>query len=54
MHVIYDRDADGDFVAISKSGSQATGAETTEERHVKQIITSMHGTDILTYEMPRL
>jgi hypothetical protein len=50
MHVIYGKDASGDFVAITKSGSKATGAETVVAGHVKEIITRMNGTDILTYE----
>lgn len=40
-HVIYGRDADGDFVAISKVGSK-----TIETGHLKSIITKTEGTDI--------
>ena len=46
MYVIYDEDADGDFLAVSKIGSK-----TIEARHVKNIITRMKGTDIMTYEL---
>lgn len=46
MWVIYDEDADGDFLAVSKNGKN-----TMETNHVKKIITDMRGTDILTYEM---
>jgi hypothetical protein len=53
MHVIYGKSADGDFVAITKSGSKATGARTVEVRNVKEILTKMKGTDILTYEVHR-
>jgi hypothetical protein len=53
MHVIYGKSANGDFVAITKSGSKATGARTVEVRNVKEIVTKMKGTDILTYEMRR-
>jgi hypothetical protein len=44
--VIYDEDADGEFVAVSKFG-----ARTIEERHVKKVIMKMQGTDIGTYEL---
>jgi hypothetical protein len=50
MHVICARDEAGDFIAFSKSGSQQTGSETTEERNLKKLIKSVHGTDIMTYE----
>jgi hypothetical protein len=53
MHVIYGKSASGDFVAITKSGSKATGARTVEVRSVKEIVTKMKGTDILTYETRR-
>jgi len=53
MHVIYGKDANGDFVAITKSGSKATGAQTVVVKHVKDILTKMNGTDILTYELHR-
>jgi hypothetical protein len=48
MYVIYDQDADGDFLAVSKIGPR-----TIEEKHVKRIITKMKGTDILSYELKR-
>jgi len=48
MYVIYDEDADGDFLAVSKSGKT-----TIEEKHLKKIITNMRGTDIMTYELKR-
>jgi hypothetical protein len=51
MYVIYGMDAEGDFLAVTKSGSQATGSETEYVRHVKGIISGMLGTDILTYEV---
>ena len=44
--VIYDEDADREFLAVSKFG-----ATTIEERHVKRVITKMQGTDIGTYEL---
>jgi hypothetical protein len=44
MWVIYDEDASGDFLAVSKDGPK-----TMEATHVKGIITKMQGTDILTY-----
>ena len=53
MHVIYGKDASGDFVAITKSGSKATGAKTVVVKHVKEMIGKMQGTDILTYEVKR-
>lgn len=46
MYVIYDEDADGDFLAVSK-----VGAKTIEAQHVKKIITKMKGTDIMIYEL---
>ncbi len=46
MYVIYDEDADGDFLAVSK-----IGAKTIEAKQVKKIITKMKGTDIMTYEV---
>ena len=48
MYVIYDEDAEGDFLAVSKIGSQ-----TIEANQVKKTITSMKGTDIMTYELKR-
>lgn len=51
MHVIYGKDADGDYLAVTKSGSQATGSTTINQSHIKRIIKAMHGTDILTYEV---
>ena len=45
--VIYDEDADGDFLAISKAQG------TIELKHVKKIIIDMHGTDIGTYEVEK-
>jgi len=48
MYVIYDEDAEGDFLAVSKIGSQ-----TIEDKHVKKTITGMKGTDILTFELKR-
>lgn len=50
MHTIYGKDADGDFVAITKSGSKASGAKTVVVPHLKELITQMEGTDILKYE----
>ncbi len=46
MWVVYDKDADGEFLAVSKLGS-----ETIEERHIKRVITQMQGTDIVTYKL---
>jgi hypothetical protein len=46
--VIYDEDAEGDFLAVSK-----VGAKTIEDKHVKKTITRMKGTDILTFELKR-
>ena len=46
MFVIYDEDASGHFLAVSKSGSK-----TIEARHLKNTITRMQGTDIMTYEL---
>ena len=48
MYVIYDEDAGGDFLAVSKVGSR-----TLEAKHVKTIIKAMKGTDILTYQLSR-
>jgi hypothetical protein len=48
MYVIYDEDAEGDFLAVSK-----VGAKTIEDKHVKKTITRMKGTDILTFELKR-
>lgn len=45
MYVIYDEDADGDFLAVSKAGAQ-----TIEAQHLKSTIKEMQGTDIMTYE----
>jgi TPR repeat protein len=44
--VIYDEDANGEFLAISKGGGR-----TIDNRHVKKAITDMQGTDIGTYEL---
>jgi hypothetical protein len=44
--VIYDEDADDEFLAVSKFG-----VRTIEEKHVKKAITKMQGTDIGTYEL---
>ena len=44
--VIYDEDADGEFLAVSKFGKW-----TIQQRHVKKAITQMHGTDIGTYDL---
>jgi hypothetical protein len=46
MHVIYGEDPDGDFVAFTKYG-----AKTGITRHIKDIVTKMKGTDILTYQV---
>ena len=46
MYVIYDEDADGDFLAVSK-----IGARTIETQRVKKTITRMKGTDIMTYDL---
>jgi len=48
MYVIYDEDADGDFLAVSKAG-----ANTMEASHLKRTIKQMQGTDILTYDPGR-
>ena len=48
MYLIYAKDADGDFLAVSK-----VGEKTVKTDHVKQIVTKMKGTDILTYEVTR-
>ena len=53
VHVIFGKDADGEFLAITKSGSQATGAQTVEVKRVKGIITKMKEMDILTCEVGR-
>jgi hypothetical protein len=45
MYVIYDEDADGDFIAVSKLGTK-----TIEATKIKETIRNMKGTDILTYE----
>lgn len=45
MYVIYDEDADGDFIAVSK-----VGTKTIETRKIKETLRKMKGTDILTYE----
>jgi hypothetical protein len=50
MHVIYGKDANGDFVAITKAGSKASGTKTIVVPHVKEILTKIQGTDIMTYE----
>ncbi len=44
--VIYDADADGDFLAVSKAAGR-----TIEDNHVRRTITEMQGTDIGTYEI---
>ncbi len=46
MYVIYDEDATGDFLAVSKIDSK-----TIEAQRVKKTITRMKGTDIMTYEL---
>jgi len=46
MYVIYDEDAKGDFLAVSK-----TGSKTIEARKVRSTIRKMQGTDIMTYEL---
>jgi hypothetical protein len=50
IHVIYGKDADGDFVAITKVGSKASGTKTIVVPHIKELLTRMEGTDIMTYE----
>jgi hypothetical protein len=45
MYVIYDKDANGDFIAVSKLGKK-----TIEATKIKETIQTMKGTDILTYE----
>ncbi len=49
MYVIYDEDAEGDFLAVSKIGKR-----TIEASQVKKTISKMKGTDILTYELKPL
>jgi len=49
----YGKNASGDFVAITKSGSRASGARTVVVRGVKEILRKMRGTDILTYKVHR-
>jgi len=44
--VIYDEDANGEFLAVSKDRKH-----TLENNHVRQTITEMQGTDIGTYEL---
>jgi TPR repeat protein len=44
--VIYDEDASGEFLAVSKAGPR-----TIENNHVKKTVTEMQGTDIGTYEL---
>ncbi len=44
--VIYDESADGDFLEVSKFGLW-----TIQQRHVKQAVTQMRGTDIGTCEL---
>ncbi len=46
--VIYDEDANGDFLAVSKGW-----AGTIEDNHVRKTITEMGGTDIGTYDLNR-
>lgn len=46
MFVIYDEDAEGDFMAVSKNGK-----DTSEANHLKNTIKRMKGTDIMTYEI---
>ena len=46
--VVYDQMADGEYQAASKAGS-----DTWCRSDVKQIITEMTGTDILTYEVSK-
>ena len=45
MHVIYGKDSEGDFKAVTKNGCGLT--ENIES--VKRIVTDMKGTDILVY-----
>lgn len=44
--VIYDADAKGDFLPVSKGGER-----TMEDNHVRRTITQMQGTDIGTYDV---
>ncbi len=44
--VIYDEDAKGEFLAVSKGGTR-----TIENNHVRKTITDMQGTDIGVYEL---
>lgn len=46
MHVIYDQDADGDFLAVTKNGF----GQTEYVESIKRIVTEMKGTDILVYD----
>ena len=48
MYLIYGKDAEGDFLAVSKVGEKTIKAD-----HIKKIVTQMKGTDILTYEVAR-
>jgi hypothetical protein len=48
MYVVYDEDASGDFVAVSKAGRA-----TLHARGIRSAIGLMGGTDILTYEVAR-
>lgn len=45
LKVIYDEDADDEFLGMSKFGGR-----TIRERHLKDAIMKMQGTDIGTYE----
>jgi hypothetical protein len=45
--VVYDKDTNGEFLAVSKNGSQ-----TIEERQVKKAIAQSGGTDVGIYEFP--
>ena len=46
MYVIYDEDAAGDFLAVSK-----VGTKTIEANHIKDTIKGTKGTDIMTFEL---
>lgn len=48
IYVVYTKTADGDFKAVSKSGEKTIYAE-----HIKDIVTQMKGTDIMTYEVAK-
>jgi len=44
IFVVVEERPDGEFIAVSKAGDQTIGTE-----HVREIVTKMKGTDILTY-----